>query len=97
MKTKNTLFLQIKLFVSVVFVLLFFGRHAHANEHLSKGESVYVTVYSNVYTGFKPRSHELSGMLSIRNTDPKHSISILKADYYDSKGKIVGHFLKQPL
>ncbi len=31
---------------------------------------------------------ELSGMLSMRNTDPKYSISIQKADYYNSKGEL---------
>jgi hypothetical protein len=36
-------------------------------------------------------------MLSIRNTDPKYSISILKANYYDSKGEILERYITQPL
>ena len=97
MESKNSVSFQTKHVVLVILFLLFFGGHTHANEHLSTGESVYVSVYSNVYSGFKLRAHELSGMLSIRNTDPKHSISILKADYYDSKGKMLERYINQPL
>ena len=32
----------------------------------------------------------------IRNTDPDHQITILSVDYYDSDGKLLKHYLKQP-
>jgi hypothetical protein len=97
METKNALYFIIKRFVLVIVILLFFVGYTNAGEHLSKGESVYVSIYSNVFSGVKLHALELSGMLSIRNTDPKYSISILKANYYDSKGEILERYITQPL
>ena len=88
---------QIKCVVLVIFILLFFVGYTNAGEHFSKGESVYVSIYSNVYSGVKLHVLELSGMLSIRNTDPKYSISILKANYYDSKGELLEPYVTKPL
>jgi len=97
METKNALHFKIKCVALVLFILLFFVGYTNAGEPLSKGESVYVSIYSNVFSGVKLHALELSGMLSIRNTDPKHSISILKADYYDSKGEFLERYITQPL
>jgi len=97
METKNALYFIIKRFVLVIVILLFFVGYTNAGGHLSKGESVYVSIYSNVFSGVKLHALELSGMLSIRNTDPKYSISILKANYYDSKGEILERYITQPL
>jgi hypothetical protein len=97
METKNAVYFIIKRIVLVIFILLFFVGYTSAGEPLSKGESVYVSIYSNVFSGVKLHALELSGMLSIRNTDPKYSISILKANYYDSKGEILERYITQPL
>ncbi len=97
MKTETAVHFQIKRMLWVISILLFFVGGTHAGEPLSKGESVYVSIYSNVYSGVKLHPLELSGMLSIRNTDPTYSISIQKADYYDSKGKLLERYITQPL
>jgi len=97
MESKNAKYFISKRVVLVIFILLFFAGYTNAGEHLSKGESVYVSIYSNVFSGVKLHALELSGMLSIRNTDPKYSISILKANYYDSKGEILERYITQPL
>ena len=97
MESKNAKYFISKRVVLVIFILLFFAGYTNAGEHLSKGESVYVSIYSNVFSGVKLHALELSGMLSIRNTDPKYFISILKADYYDSKGEILERYITQPL
>lgn len=36
-------------------------------------------------------------MLSIRNTDQKGTITITKADYYDSEGKLIENYLPEPI
>ncbi len=64
---------------------------------LSSGESVYVSVYSNIYAGPKAVRIELASMLSIRNTDVSHPITILKVDYYDTKGNLIDSYIKKPL
>ena len=64
---------------------------------LSAGETVYVSIYSNIYSGPKEVRHELAAMLSIRNTDPDNTITITKADYYDTSGKMIDSYVKKPL
>ena len=71
--------------------------HADSGKELSLGESVYVPVYSNVYAGPKANPVQLAAILSIHNTDPKHAITILKVDYYDSNGKFVESYVEKPL
>lgn len=97
MESKNAVCFIFKRVLLVIFILLFFVGYTNAGEHFSKGESVYVSMYSNIYSGIKLHALELSGMLSIRNTDPKYSISIQKADYYDSKGKLLERYITQSL
>lgn len=63
----------------------------------SSGETLYVPIYSNVYSGPKANPLQLATMLSIHNIDPKYSITILKADYYDSNGKFVESYVKNPV
>ncbi|MBU4316921.1 MAG: DUF3124 domain-containing protein [Proteobacteria bacterium] len=70
---------------------------ADSESRLSNGESLYVSVYSNVYSGPKAKPFELATMLSLRNTDPKYAITILKADYFDNNGKLVEGYVKEAL
>jgi len=63
----------------------------------SHGETVYVSIYSNVYAGPKGAPFLLSAMVSIRNTDPKNDITITGADYYDTNGKKVESYIKSPI
>ena len=81
----------------LLFILLFSAGIAHGGQNLSKGETVYISIYSHVYTGIKSVPFELSCMLSIRNTDMTHPIFILKADYYDSTGKLLEQYIKKPM
>jgi hypothetical protein len=64
---------------------------------LSKGQLVYVPVYSHVYHGDYERKLLLTGILSIRNTDPAQAITISRADYYDSDGKLVRSYVTTPV
>jgi hypothetical protein len=68
-----------------------------SGKELSSGETLYVPVYSNVYSGPKANPLHLATMLSIHNIDPKHAITLLKADYYDSNGNFVESYVKKPI
>jgi len=84
----------------VFFLVLLTGlvsRPAYAHDVLSKGETVYVSIYSHVYSGPKNQPFQLTAMLIARNTDPKHNITITRADYYDTQGKLVEQYVKNPL
>lgn len=70
---------------------------AQSCPELSSGETVYVSIYSNVYAGPKEVQLELASMLVVRNTDPKYPISVSTADYYDTKGKRIDRYVTKPL
>jgi hypothetical protein len=60
------------------------------------GQMVYVPVYSHIYAkGGKP--FLLEATLSVRNSDPKEEITIASVRYYDTNGKLIKDYLKQPL
>ena len=63
---------------------------------LSAGQTVYVPIYSHIYSGVKGRPFDLAATLSIRNTNPKNSITLVSVKYYDSDGKLVEDYLKKP-
>lgn len=81
------------LLVAIVYAMLCTGQGQEAlaaTEYLlSKGETVYVPVYSNVYSAPKEVAVHLSNTLTIRNTDIHNSIQVTAADYYDTKGALV--------
>jgi hypothetical protein len=87
------------LLFSFLFSFLFFAVFASAetDKALSAGETLYVPVYSNVYSGPKATPFQLAAMLSIHNVDPRYSITILKVDYHDSTGKFIESYIKKPI
>jgi hypothetical protein len=64
---------------------------------LSAGQTVYVPIYSHIYSGVKGRPFDLAATLSIRNTNPKNSITLVSVKYDDSDGKLVEDYLKKPM
>jgi len=64
---------------------------------LSSGQTVYVPIYSHIYSGVKGRPFELAATLSIRNTDPGYPITITAVKYYDTAGKLVKEYIDQPV
>ena len=67
------------------------------NIQLSTGQTVYVPIYSHIYSGIKARPFDLAATLSIRNTNLKSSISIVSVKYYDSAGKMIKDYLDGPI
>ena len=70
---------------------------AGAEFRLSRGETVYVPVYSNVFVGPRSLPFNLATTLSIRNTDPTHPLTITSVDYLDTAGRVVRRYLAKPL
>lgn len=64
---------------------------------LSKGQTVYVPVYSNVFSGPRKLPFQLAATLSIRNTDQGATFRVTSIDYYDTGGKLVRRYLGKPL
>lgn len=61
------------------------------------GQTVYVPVYSHIYTWRQDLTMDLTATLSVRNTDLTHSIIIASVNYYDSDGKLIRNYLEQPI
>ena len=69
---------------------------AGSDVKLSAGQTVYVALYSHIYSGNKENPLYLAATLSVRNTSFEKPISILTVDYYDSAGKLLKKYLKEP-
>jgi len=79
----------------VLFALPAFSAEEKVN--LSSGQTVYVAIYSNVFTGPKELPFNLAAMLSIRNTDLHNPITILSAEYFDNNGKSLKEYAPKPI
>ena len=73
------------------------NRASAAELRLSKGQTVYVPAYSNVFSGPKNRPFQLAATLSIRNTDMAASLRVSAIGYYDTNGKLVRRYLERPI
>ena len=68
----------------------------------SAGQSLYLPIYSHLYHGDvnprtgKPSETLVSTHVSIRNTDPALSVTIISARYYNTDGKLLREFLAKP-
>ena len=90
-----------KLIISIsviVMVMVIFGTFGYTDSgtNLSKGQTVYVSVYTHIYSGLKGRPFELGATLSIRNTDSKHPITLVSVEFYDTEGKMIKNYLDKP-
>ena len=92
-----------KLIFSISGFLIFDGNLSHScpcagsGINLSNGQTVYVSVYTHIYSGLKGRPFELGATLSIRNTDPKHPITLISVKYYDTEGKLLKDYQGEPV
>lgn len=86
------------LLVVVLFLMVVPGSAtAKSDSELSTGGTVYVSIYSRIFAGPKAVTVSLAALLSIRNTDPKSSITLVTADYYDSDGKLIRSLIQKPI
>lgn len=88
---------MITISVALMVCMSFLSRPAAAKMQLFTAQTVYVPVYSHIYSGDREQPFYLAATLSIRNTDRKHPITITAVDYYDSQGKFLKHYLDKPL
>jgi len=70
---------------------------AAAEDRQSQGQTLYVPVYSHIYSGDRERPVYLAVTVSIRNTDPARAIQLTAVDYYNSEGRRLMRYLEKPL
>ena len=71
--------------------------YAEPGPRLSKGQTLYVPVYSNVFHTDKERPFDLTATLSVRSTDLANPMTVISANYYDSTGKLVKSYVDKPV
>ena len=98
MAIKTGLFKFICLIAFMIFAGIWVPADSSAEEiTLSRGQTVYVPIYSHIYSGVKGRPFDLAATLSIRNTNTNSPITLVSVRYYDSVGKLVEDYLNKPL
>lgn len=86
--------------VWLMFLCLFAaGAHAQGADVKSKGQLLYLPIYSEVLHGDAdtkgvPLKMQVSVQVSIRNTDASKSIRVISAQYYDTAGKKLSNYIK---
>jgi len=85
----------------VLLSLVLFCSAAGAQER-SKGEALYLPVYSHIWHGEagrdgKPARTLVSVSVSIRNTDPANAIRVTSAQYYDTDGRKLKEYFPKPV
>lgn len=68
---------------------------------LSKGQTLYLPVYSHMLYGNLGKSGKastvlLSTLVSIRNTDQRRPVRVLSAKYFDTHGRLLGERVPSP-
>lgn len=63
----------------------------------SKGQLVYVPVYSHIYSGNREQPFLLTVTLSIRNIDPVNQIKVTRVDYYETQGRLLKKYIDKPI
>ncbi|MFC4098006.1 DUF3124 domain-containing protein [Euzebyella saccharophila] len=65
-------------------------------DSLEYGKS-YLSIYSQIYSLSEHKTHNLTAMVSMRNTSDQDTIYLLKAEYFDTHGKLVRTYFNHPL
>lgn len=60
---------------------------------MSHTDTVYVPIYSDIYSKSKDTRFLLTATLSIRNTSLTDSVYLQVIDYYDTHGDLVRHYI----
>lgn len=93
MRTTSLRLLAAALAVAVLAAPALAGRKLN----VSNGQTVYVPIYSHIYQGPKGKPYNLSALLSIRNADQTHPITVTSVKYYDNKGTLVKDHFAEPV
>jgi len=67
-----------------------------ARVNLSRGQTLYVPIYSHIYFKTQEQTIDLAATVSIRNTDREHAIVLSTINYIDNAGRPVRQYLDQP-
>ncbi|MDR4509734.1 MAG: DUF3124 domain-containing protein [Candidatus Brocadiaceae bacterium] len=59
--------------------------------------STYLSVYSQIYSTTEHKTFDLTATISMRNTNREDTIFIEKAEYFNTKGKLIRTYFSKPI
>jgi Protein of unknown function (DUF3124) len=62
-----------------------------------RGELVYVPIYSSIFYDTGKHTLEMAATLAIHNINPDRPITVTRADYYNTAGKLIKKYFDKPL
>lgn len=65
-------------------------------DSLEYGKS-YLSIYSQIYSISQHKTHNLTAMVSLRNTSDTDTIYLLRAEYFDTHGAHVRTYFNHPI
>ena len=65
-------------------------------DSLEYGKS-YLSIYSQIYSISEHKTHNLTAMISLRNTSDTDTIYITRAEYFDTDGKSIRKYFDHPI
>lgn len=86
--------------VTVIFfilTILFANNISYADIKRTQGQTVYLSLYPKIEKAGKKGFSFLTTILTIRNTDMQHPITVNSINYHDSNGALKKHVLKEPI
>jgi len=96
-KHKNTMQMMFALSFLILAGIFTTAVMADSDIALSDGQTVYVPIYSHIYSGLKGNPFSLAATLSIRNTDPAHPLTLVSVKFFDSDGKLLKEYIEIPV
>jgi hypothetical protein len=94
---KNKSLLSVVLCMGIALAGFIPMAHADQAVMLSKGQTLYVPVYSHIYAGNRELPLLLTVTLSVRNVDLKYPMTVTSADYYGTKGELLKKYSEQDI
>jgi hypothetical protein len=82
---------------ATIYVAVVITAYAQQDIRTSKGQIVYVPIYSHIYYGDKETPYYLAVTLSIRNIDQTNPLTITEVKYYDTNGRLIKKYLEKPI
>jgi len=78
-------------------VLVLMPTTAMASMDRSKGQTIYLSVIPQIQSGPRLNINYFRFLLSVRNTDIQHAVTIRSITYYNASGKLEKKLLPEPL
>ncbi|HEX4130335.1 MAG TPA: DUF3124 domain-containing protein [Pirellulales bacterium] len=83
--------------ITVIAGVAIMGTTAQGHAAGERGELIYVPIYSSIYYDNSRHTLEMAATLAVHNVNVDRTLTVTRADYYNTGGKLIKHYLEAPL